>query len=60
MNERKPLATGASPDICDYDGRTALMLATWRGQLLTAGAYTRPLLSSTCAVSDKKHTLNTP
>ena len=28
-------ATGASPDICDYDGRTALMLATWRGQLLT-------------------------
>jgi hypothetical protein len=25
-----------------------------------AGAYTRPLFSSTCAVSDTKYTLNTP
>jgi glutathione S-transferase len=27
---------------------------------LAAGAYTRPLLSSTWAVSDTKHTLSTP
>ena len=29
-------------------------------EALSAGAYTRPLLSSTCAVSDTKYTLNTP
>ena len=27
---------------------------------LVAGAYTRPLFSSTCAVSDTQHTLYTP
>ena len=31
-----------------------------QSQEVQAGAYTRPLLSSTRAVSDTKYTLNTP
>jgi len=37
-----------------------LMQAQQQQSMLLAGAYTRPLLSSSSAVSDTKYTLNTP
>jgi hypothetical protein len=37
-----------------------LVVASASGRVTWAGAYTRPLLISTWAVSDTKYTLNTP
>ena len=72
MDECKPLVDGGASDTpaklvvedCEIRNSTATFIA---GSILPlgtshleAGAYTRPLFSSTCAVSDTKYTLHTP